>query len=154
MAKRKVFHDEARDRLSVPGVATGLAVTGAGGDVLFIEVTAMDGKTGLTLTGQLAPSMSGSYVFPWLSTNPALALGFAAVAPVGAASWTPPAGFDTDTIGIWGSEDTVVPVSNGQLLTDNIDDSRFSVIKGGGHAVYTTNPNEFNNILVAWINTL
>jgi len=44
----------------VPGVATGLAVTGTGGDVLFIEATAMDGDPGLTLTGQLGDVMKES----------------------------------------------------------------------------------------------
>jgi ATP-dependent Lon protease len=41
-------------------VATGLAVTGAGGDVLFVEATAMHGKPGLTLTGQLGDVMKES----------------------------------------------------------------------------------------------
>jgi ATP-dependent Lon protease len=41
-------------------VATGLAVTGAGGDVLFVEATAMPGKPGLTLTGQLGDVMKES----------------------------------------------------------------------------------------------
>jgi ATP-dependent Lon protease len=41
-------------------VATGLAVTGTGGDVLFIETTSMDGKGGLTLTGQLGDVMKES----------------------------------------------------------------------------------------------
>ena len=50
---RPRFFFEAADRTTVPGVATGLAVTGAGGDVLFIEATVMDGTEGLTITGQL-----------------------------------------------------------------------------------------------------
>jgi ATP-dependent Lon protease len=55
------FHFEAAERTAVPGVATGLAVTGAGGDVLFVEATAMDGgKGGLTLTGQLGDVMKES----------------------------------------------------------------------------------------------
>jgi ATP-dependent Lon protease len=41
-------------------VATGLAVTGAGGDVLFVEATTMDGEPGLTLTGQLGDVMKES----------------------------------------------------------------------------------------------
>jgi ATP-dependent Lon protease len=65
LGKRKVFHDEAKDRLSVPGVATGLAVTGVGGDVLFVEVTAMDGEPGLTLTGQLGDVMKESAQIAW-----------------------------------------------------------------------------------------
>ena len=60
LGKPKVWRDEAKDRTAVPGVATGLAVTGAGGDVLFIEATAMDGEPGLTLTGQLGDVMKES----------------------------------------------------------------------------------------------
>jgi ATP-dependent Lon protease len=57
---RPRFFFEAADRTSVPGVATGLAVTGTGGDVLFVEATAMDGPEGLTLTGQLGDVMKES----------------------------------------------------------------------------------------------
>ena len=57
---RPRFFFEAADRTSVPGVATGLAVTGTGGDVLFIEATVMDGPEGLTLTGQLGDVMKES----------------------------------------------------------------------------------------------
>ena len=57
---RARFYDEAADRTSVPGVATGLAVTGAGGDVLFVEAGAMDGDFGLTVTGQLGDVMKES----------------------------------------------------------------------------------------------
>ena len=57
---RARFWHEAAERTAVPGVATGLAVTGAGGDVLFIEATTMDGDPGLTLTGQLGDVMSES----------------------------------------------------------------------------------------------
>ncbi len=60
LGKPTVHHDEAKDRTSVPGVATGLAVTGAGGDVLFVEATAMEGELGLTLTGQLGDVMKES----------------------------------------------------------------------------------------------
>ena len=60
LGKPKVWKDEASDRTDVPGVATGLAVTGAGGDVLFIEATSMEGERGLTLTGQLGDVMKES----------------------------------------------------------------------------------------------
>jgi ATP-dependent Lon protease len=58
--RRRRFHDEAADRTSVPGVATGLAVTGAGGDVLFVEATSMPGDPGMTVTGQLGDVMKES----------------------------------------------------------------------------------------------
>ena len=57
---RPRFIGESAERTAVPGVATGLAVTGAGGDVLFIEATAMPGEPGLTLTGQLGDVMKES----------------------------------------------------------------------------------------------
>ncbi|CAN5727125.1 endopeptidase La [soil metagenome] len=60
LGKPKVWHDEAKDRTDVPGVATGLAVTGSGGDVLFIEASATPGEQGLTLTGQLGDVMQES----------------------------------------------------------------------------------------------
>ena len=59
---RQKFFFEAAERTAVPGVATGLAVTGIGGDVLFIEATREDGtaEDGLTLTGQLGDVMKES----------------------------------------------------------------------------------------------
>ncbi len=57
---RQRHFQESAIRTAVPGVATGLAVTGAGGDVLFVEATAMQGKPGLTLTGQLGEVMKES----------------------------------------------------------------------------------------------
>ena len=57
---RPRFFFEAADRTSVPGVVTGLAVTGAGGDVLFVEASVSDGPEGLTLTGQLGDVMKES----------------------------------------------------------------------------------------------
>jgi ATP-dependent Lon protease len=57
---RQRHFQESAVRTAVPGVATGLAVTGAGGDVLFVEATSMDGKPGLTLTGQLGDVMKES----------------------------------------------------------------------------------------------
>ena len=57
---RPHFFFEAADRTSVPGVVTGLAVTGAGGDVLYVEASVSDGPEGLTLTGQLGDVMKES----------------------------------------------------------------------------------------------
>jgi ATP-dependent Lon protease len=57
---RQKFFQEAAERTAVPGVATGLAVTGTGGDVLFVEATTMDGGRDLVLTGQLGDVMKES----------------------------------------------------------------------------------------------
>ncbi|MGH3131650.1 MAG: endopeptidase La, partial [Gaiellaceae bacterium] len=58
---RQRFYQEAAERTAVPGVATGLAVTGTGGDVLFVEATGMKtADEGLVLTGQLGDVMKES----------------------------------------------------------------------------------------------
>jgi ATP-dependent Lon protease len=60
---RQKFFQEAAERTATPGVATGLSVTGTGGDVLFIETTAMKGNnsgTDFVLTGQLGDVMKES----------------------------------------------------------------------------------------------
>jgi ATP-dependent Lon protease len=57
---RPRFHDEVRRRTAVPGVATGLAWTPVGGDVLFIEASATPGSGKLLLTGQLGDVMKES----------------------------------------------------------------------------------------------
>ncbi len=57
---RQRFFQEAAERTAVPGVATGLSVTGTGGDVLFVEATSMPGKEGFVLTGQLGDVMKES----------------------------------------------------------------------------------------------
>jgi ATP-dependent Lon protease len=57
---RPRFTPESAERTAVPGVATGLAVTGLGGDVLYIEAGAVDGEPSLQLTGQLGDVMKES----------------------------------------------------------------------------------------------
>ena len=57
---RRRYHSEAKRRTRVPGVATGLAWTPVGGDVLFVEATAMDGDGELQITGQLGEVMKES----------------------------------------------------------------------------------------------
>jgi ATP-dependent Lon protease len=57
---RQKHFQEAAIRTAVPGVATGLAVTGTGGDVLFVEAVRMPGRSGLVLTGQLGDVMKES----------------------------------------------------------------------------------------------
>ncbi|TCK31011.1 ATP-dependent Lon protease [Ancylobacter aquaticus] len=60
-----IFEDEVALRVSVPGVATGLAWTPVGGDILFIEATRIPGRGGLILTGQLGDVMKESAQAAW-----------------------------------------------------------------------------------------
>jgi ATP-dependent Lon protease len=69
---RERFHaEDVAERTAVPGVATGLAVTGAGGDVLFVEATAMDGEPSLQVTGQLGDVMkeSAEIALSWVRSH-------------------------------------------------------------------------------------
>jgi ATP-dependent Lon protease len=68
---RQRFFRETAERTAVPGVATGLAVTGTGGDVLFVEATSMKGGDGLVLTGQLGDVMkeSARIALSWLRAH-------------------------------------------------------------------------------------
>ena len=70
---RRRFYQEAAERTAVPGVATGLAVTGTGGDVLFVEATAMKGGDPLVLTGQLGDVMkeSARIALSWIRSHSA-----------------------------------------------------------------------------------
>ncbi len=65
------FSGEVRKRTAEPGVATGLAVTAVGGDILFIEATAYPGKGKLTVTGQLGDVMqeSAQAALSWARAN-------------------------------------------------------------------------------------
>jgi ATP-dependent Lon protease len=58
--KKERFEAECSECIEIPGIATGLAVTAVGGDILFIEATRMKGKGNLTLTGQLGDVMRES----------------------------------------------------------------------------------------------
>src|SRR5262249_26396632 len=70
---RPKFFQEAASRTAVPGVATGLAVTGTGGDVLFVEAAAMPGSEELVLTGQLGDVMkeSARIALTWVRSHAA-----------------------------------------------------------------------------------
>jgi ATP-dependent Lon protease len=58
--KKEKFESESSENIEIPGIATGLAVTDVGGEILFIEATGMKGKGELTLTGQLGDVMQES----------------------------------------------------------------------------------------------
>jgi ATP-dependent Lon protease len=58
--KKEHFEPELSEAIDMPGVATGLAVTSTGGDILFVEATRMQGKGNIKLTGQLGDVMKES----------------------------------------------------------------------------------------------
>ncbi|MGD8702023.1 MAG: endopeptidase La [Desulfosarcina sp.] len=69
--KKERFESERSETISMPGIATGLAVTPVGGDILTIEATRMPGKGRLSLTGQLGDVMkeSAEIAFSYVRTK-------------------------------------------------------------------------------------
>ncbi len=69
--KKPKYFDEVAERTEIPGVATGLAWTMTGGDILFLEATRMPGKKGFTITGQLGDVMkeSAQAALSWVRAN-------------------------------------------------------------------------------------
>ncbi len=60
LLRKEKFESDTSETIEIPGIATGLAVTPVGGDILFIEATRMKGKGEFTLTGQLGDVMKES----------------------------------------------------------------------------------------------
>jgi ATP-dependent Lon protease len=60
LLRKEKFESDSSESIDIPGIATGLAVTPVGGDILFIEATRMKGKGEFTLTGQLGDVMRES----------------------------------------------------------------------------------------------
>ncbi len=69
--KKEKFESECSESIDIPGIATGLAVTAVGGDILFIEATRMKGNGQLTLTGQLGDVMreSAQIAYSYVRSN-------------------------------------------------------------------------------------
>ncbi len=102
----------------------------------------------------VSPSMSGSYSLPWMATNQPTAAGFVPVAPVGISQWSTPPDFAVPTLGIWGGDDSIVPVSEGERLIASIPGAELVVFEGGHHAVYKFDPDRFNATLVEFVQSL
>jgi ATP-dependent Lon protease len=69
--KKERFESEQSEAINMPGIATGLAVTSVGGDILYIEASRMPGKGRLSLTGQLGDVMkeSAEIAFSYVKTK-------------------------------------------------------------------------------------
>ncbi len=102
----------------------------------------------------VSPSMSGRYSFAWLESDQSSVVGFVPVAPVGVERFNPPDDIDVETLVVWGSDDDVIPVAQSDRLMTLLPDAERSIIKDGGHAVYRTNPDVFNQLLVSFVTQL
>jgi len=102
----------------------------------------------------LAASMSGGYALPFVTSQPARIAGYVAVAPVGIPvhrehlhSITAP------VLAVWGEHDNLIPISDAELLVKSVKQGQLTVIKGGTHAPYMSEPELFNQKLLEFAAT-
>ncbi len=102
----------------------------------------------------LAASMSGGYALPFVTSQPERIAGFVAVAPVGIPahrehlySVTAP------VLAVWGEHDNLIPISDAELLVKSVKQGQLTVIKGGTHAPYMSEPELFNQKLLEFTAT-
>jgi pimeloyl-ACP methyl ester carboxylesterase len=103
----------------------------------------------------LSPSMSGRFAFPLLIEAPERVVGFIAVAPVGIADAAPRLrNPELPALLIWGSEDTVVQLSEAHRLEAALPDSELVVIEGASHPSYLDRPDEFHAAVLSFLDRL
>lgn len=97
----------------------------------------------------VAPSMGGTFAFPYVVAHPEGVAGFVPVAPAGLKQWLPKLeGSAVPTLIVWGSDDQVFPVAGADELAAALEDSRQLILQGAPHAAYLEQPETFHAALV------
>jgi pimeloyl-ACP methyl ester carboxylesterase len=107
---------------------------------------------GVTRPILVAPSMSGSFAFPYLVAHPENVAGFVGVAPAGAPEWAPKLkGCTVPALIVWGTADKVFPVEQAQLLLDAFKVAMPLYLEGAKHPAYLDAPDAWHEGLVEFV---
>ncbi len=100
----------------------------------------------------VAPSMGGRFAFPLAVGRPGLLSGLVLVAPVGVAAHADRlARITVPTLVVWGSEDTVIPPAQADVLAGGIPGARKVILQGARHPCYLDRPGEFHRELLVFL---
>ncbi len=103
----------------------------------------------------VAPSMSGRFAYPLATGRPGAVAGLVALAPAATPQYTPLlADSGVPLLVVWGSQDTVFPVEEGQRLAAAVPGSRLLILDGAGHPSYLDRPDSFHRALLEFLSTL
>ncbi len=96
--------------------------------------------------------MSGKYSLPFIAKYPELLNGLVAVAPVGISQLSSQLqGIELPILAIWGSDDTVVPLSQADKLLQAMPNGQKVILADAGHACYMNKTDEFHEQLLEFI---
>lgn len=102
----------------------------------------------------VTPSMSGAFALALLARSPELLGGLVALAPVAIDRYPDLSAPGLRALLIWGSEDTVVPLSALDQLAARLDSPRRVILQGARHPSYLDEPERFHQELIAFVETL